>query len=363
MGRGIRAPVGSVGRGPWPPGLSVPLSTPVLHEQGAGGCTACATHPQPPALATWLGCSCPIPRRGPHAGTGTFSLVWAAPGLAKCVLRGGLPHSSPCLFSAKRGAREGSGSSSRTCPEPDRFCPGWALGIPILPGCKWETSKKRGLWGKRAARGVLWHPDTMPICINNCRAVRGTEAASQARALAGGSRGMPTLPPRLQQQSRSQHRFLSSRTCGQRPDSNLLLAPTPVLWCQPLGRVPALPQEALAAVALVLQLGWLRAHRLLWAAVHPGKGRVPALGCLERQQCLPHRAPDVLPPRLLRCECPVMALVPSKCPGQQHQFKAERSGRASTALPGALRVAGAPHGGLSSSPTMPSRICSFPPVL
>lgn len=166
--------------------------------------------------------------------------------------------------------------------------------------------------------------------------------------------------PRLQLRSRSQHRFLSCRPCGQRPDPNLLLAPTPAPRCQPRGRVPALPQEALSAPALVLQLGRLRAHRLLRAAVHPGEGRVPALGRLERQQRLPHRAPDVLPPRLLRCECPVPALLPPERPGQQHQPKAARSGRASTALPGALRLAGAPGGGLSSSP---SRICPFPPVL
>lgn len=129
--------------------------------------------------------------------------------------------------------------------------------------------------------------------------------------------------PRLQLRSRSQHRFLSSRPCGQRPDPNLLLAPTPAPRCQPRRRVPALPQEALSAPALVLQLGRLRAHRLLRAAVHPGEGRVPALGRLERQQRLPHRAPDVLPPRLLRCECPVpshqSALGNSTSPRQRGQ--------------------------------------------
>lgn len=82
-----------------------------------------------------------------------------------------------------------------------------------------------------------------------------------------------------------------------------------------------MPQEALAALALFLQLGRLRAHWLLRAAVHPGEGRVPALGRLEWQQRLPHRAPDVLPPRLLRCECPgsdgaLTTLILLKCPRQ-----------------------------------------------
>lgn len=171
----------------------------------------------------------------------------------------------------------------------------------------------------------------MPVCVNNHRAVRGKRATLAGWAPRGRDPitrlnwGMPALlrgqPPRHQTQLHIQHLFLSSRTCGQRPDTNLFLAPTSVPRCQPRAGGPELPQEALAALALFLQLGRLRAHRLLRTAVHPGEGRVPTLGRLERQQRLPHRAPDVLPPRLLRCECPgshrvLKSPMPLKCPRQ-----------------------------------------------
>lgn len=50
------------------------------------------------------------------------------------------------------------------------------------------------------------------------------------------------------------------------------------------------------------QLGGLRTLQLLWAAVHLGERRLPSLGVLERQQCLPHREANVLPANLLCCE-------------------------------------------------------------
>lgn len=172
-GHGIRALVGSVGRVPRPPGLSMLRSTPVPHEQGAGGCTACATHPQPPASATRLGCGCPVPGRGPHAGDRhVLSPVGSKTSACRTVLRGGgLPRSSLFVFS-KAGTQGGERQRLPALPRA-RICLGWALGIPVSPGCDWETSKKRGLWGQRAARGVLWHPNVMPICVNNRRAVRG----------------------------------------------------------------------------------------------------------------------------------------------------------------------------------------------
>ena len=319
---------------------------------------------QPPALPLGCGCSIPglckgtCPREVPTLGTGRLS----------CGQHQGLQNVSrrdlsSFVFSEEGGPREGEGNSSLPCPQPAGCCLVWALGtqvLPAVPGSSQETSKKRGLWERRAARGVLWHPSTTPTCVNNHRALGESEAPSQAGPLGRGdpstshSWGMPALPcgqpPRHQTRLRIHRRFLSSRTCGQRPDPNLLLAPTSVPRCQPRAGGPELPQEALAALALFLQLGRLRAHRLLRAAVHPGERRVPALGRLERQQRLPHRAPDVLPPRLLCCERPgsrgaPASLIPLKPPRRQHQAKGVRP---NTAMPGALRVAEAPRGRLSS---------------
>lgn len=46
--------------------------------------------------------------KGTSPPWGWAGAVWAAPGLAKCVLQGGgIPLTSPCLFSAKRGRQKG----------------------------------------------------------------------------------------------------------------------------------------------------------------------------------------------------------------------------------------------------------------
>ena len=51
-----------------------------------------------------------------------------------------------------------------------------------------------------------------------------------------------------------------------------------------------------------VQLGGFRAPRLPGPAVHPGEGRVPQLGGLQRLSVLPHRALHVPAPHLLRRE-------------------------------------------------------------
>lgn len=182
--------------------------------------------------------------------------------------------------------------------------------------------------------GVLRHPEAIPVCIYNHRAFGEGEPPWQAGPLEGGTlppaaagghqsccagslpgtRGGDTLPAALPTSSTAS---LPPRLAGkhQIPTSSLHLHPYPEQDVQSCCRKPWQPLICF----VVLQLGRLRAHRLLRAAVHPGEGRVPALGRLERQQCLPHRAPDVLPPRLLRCECPgcngaLATLILLKCP-------------------------------------------------
>lgn len=51
----------------------------------------------------------------------------------------------------------------------------------------------------------------------------------------------------------------------------------------------------LSLSTLYLQVGGLRARRLPRAAVRAGAGRVPVLGCLERQHGLPCREAHLLP--------------------------------------------------------------------
>lgn len=184
------------------------------------------------------------------------------------------------------------------------------------------------------SKAVLRHPNAMLSCAYPHRAVRGRAATSSTAS----------SPPHGWAEARPQ----------------LLLAPTAVPWCQ--ARAGPRCWRRRPWHALSPQLGGLRAHRVLRAAVHPGEGRVPALGCLERQQRLPHRAPHVLPPRLLRCECPpgchraLLSLIPFECPRQQHQAEGAGSGRAEPCQ-GLLGL------GPALPLPMPSRICSFCPVI
>lgn len=55
-------------------------------------------------------------------------------------------------------------------------------------------------------------------------------------------------------------------------------------------------------ITCLWQLDWLRAYQLLWTTVYSGKRRIPSLGCLEWEQCLPHWASHVLPAHLLSCK-------------------------------------------------------------
>ncbi len=60
-------------------------------------------------------------------------------------------------------------------------------------------------------------------------------------------------------------------------------------------------------MCLFKQLGGLWTLQLLWAAVHLGKRRLPSLGVLERQQCLPHWEANIFPANLLCCESETMS--------------------------------------------------------
>lgn len=144
----------SVARGPQPPQLSVPLSTP--RTQKAGGLWAAQPVPssfQPPAQPLSPGCGCPVPSlcKGTcpgevsHLGTGRL-LCGQHQGLQNVSCRAeALLSSLLVCFQQRGGPRKGKGNSSLPGPEPDEFCLVWALGIevfPAVPGCNWETSKK-----------------------------------------------------------------------------------------------------------------------------------------------------------------------------------------------------------------------------
>lgn len=115
-GHGMEAQFGSVAS-VWVSETLDPLST-LCTPSAEDPCTAqpvpLTFQPSAQALSPRSACgSVPSLLKGTSPPWGQAGAVWAAPGLAKCVLQGGgIPLTSPCLFSARGEGRKGKGHRS-----------------------------------------------------------------------------------------------------------------------------------------------------------------------------------------------------------------------------------------------------------
>lgn len=228
-------------------------------------CTACATHLPTlclPALPVALS---PVSLRGhPHPGD-RQGLCGHHQGLQNVSCRVEASHSPLLVCCQQRGgSRKGKGHRSLLSAQSQMgsACFGHQE-FRSFQQCQVVIGKqvRNEAFGRE---GQLGHPEEMLVCINNDRAAR---RKSPCAGWAPGSAHLP-LPGMLcgclQMQFHTAWVLCPHPaplpllpTCGQRPDPNLLLAPTSCPWCQLPAGCTELLQEALAALALFLQLGGL----------------------------------------------------------------------------------------------------------